>query len=361
MTGSVNRLINRSILLWSTLGLWILAELLFSSHWWPPGSNPLTEPQLRQPTNGMNVQNLKQLLAELPGVRVWMAPYFTYPEPGVLESRARLGVYDNFLVVPRSGSVTMNYGAYKLSPADTLFSLASVQGLGAEWSLAHHLGYNRFALDLGAVTQPVAATQLCLSTPQCRISGDGYAVFVIPRANATGYFMVQRLNGLIRNIPQLPFKSAGPSWGPLVFNPFQWRAIETTSTERDGYGLRLLVQSLPGRSWQIYRYPLSRYPTHLHKLLALRHDDIQLVLPPGVSGLEVCLGVVGQACESIKLTSTQSWQSIGSLLKPAQLTRINLVSSHGRAPFISTILLKLSIPMPANELLRNGHGLGVAK
>jgi len=132
---------------WWALGLVLLVELLFSSRWWPPRANPLTEPRNQhraidpspEQTNAADPPSLKTLLAASPRTPVWFAPYGTYPEPGMLESVARRGVYDTFLALPASGPVVINYGAPKLTPADTLFSLASAQGLGAEWNLARYL------------------------------------------------------------------------------------------------------------------------------------------------------------------------------------------------------------------------------
>lgn len=359
----VNRRPDLQVIAWSALGLLMLVELLFSSRWWPPGANPLANPRSNGSTSPSSAPQLNALLGAGPAARVWMAPYFTYPEPGLLESTARRGVYDTFLVVPRSGSLAMNYGAAKLTPADTLFSLAAGQGLAAEWNLAAHLGYNRFALDLGAVTQPEVAAALCQTTPQCRLSHDGYALWVIPSAKtgqsqsvAQSRSLAQRLQRLQRREPLLPYRSAGPSWGPLVFNLWQWRAEAMEPPHRDGRArrLRLSAQPSPGKAWQIYRYPLDRYPKQLRDLLRLQHGDVQLVLPDGVTRLELCIGAGDQPCRPVRLGSAPGMQQripIAEMLQPGRVNRIALLKLEAREPVASPLRLDLSLPEAARELM----------
>lgn len=334
-----------------------MVELLASSRWWPPEANPLTESVAPTSKAQAGISALNTLLAEVPHARVWMAPYFTYPEPGLLESTARSGVYATFLAVPPSGQLTMNYGASKLTPADTVFSLVSAQGLGAEWRLAQSLDYNRFALDLGAVTDREAATALCRATLHCRISGDAYALFVIPKsghdASQVGRLpaMVDRLNGLQRRSPLLPYQSAGPSWGPLVFNPFQWRAIGFRSAPVDSTGRRLQLQTQPGQYWQIYRYGLDRYPNRLRAFLDLHGEDVQLVLPQQFSTVEVCIGLNEQRCRPVRLDASRQRIAIGSLLQAGKLNCIFWRSSQASSQDSPQLLLELRLPPAAQRLL----------
>lgn len=350
----MRRTLEPRTLLWSALALWILVELLFSSRWWPPQGNPLGVPAPQKAYTSSNRArwSLRALLQAVPGgAQFWIAPYSTYPEPGMLESKARQGVYDTLLSVPAAGPVRLNYGAAKLTPADALFSMASAQGLGAEWILAGHLGYTRFALDLGAITQPAVATQLCLRTPGCRLSSDAYALFVLPAAES----MAARLNALQRRQPLLPYRSAGPSWGVLVFAPFEWRATQLLPPARPG-GLRpLLVRGLPGLRWQIYRYRLERFPARLRELLALRPDDVYLVLPSGMTALQVCIGVEGSPCKRVQLSADQPARSIGALLEPGQLTQITWIAGQGRSTDGSAPQLRLSLPQGMQGLLSDAH------
>jgi len=348
---------------WAALGLWMLVELLYSSRWWPPEANPLTDLQTRPPTAKESRPRLKTLLAAMTPVRVWMAPYFTYPEPGLLESSARRGVYDTFLAIPAKGSLAMNYGAAKLTPADTVFSLASGQGLGAEWKLARYLGYSSYALDLGAVTQPEAAVALCQSTSQCRLSGDGFALFaVVPAVHSSGtaaggLSVARQLNDLQRRDPLLPYRSAGPSWGPLVFNLYGWRVASIDPPLPDGSGRRLRLQAQPGRekNWQLYRYALDRYPEGVRNLMRLNPHDVQIVVPLGVDRVDLCIGAENEPCRPVRLNTPlntlQRGVPIGSLLKPGKVTRIMMRADQGAPPEAPFLELELRLPRTAQELL----------
>lgn len=345
--------------LWSALGLWILAELLFSSRWWPPQRNPFPvplAPPAHTTSNRVSTNRARRPLRALlqavtGGAQVWIAPYSTYPEPGMLESHARQGVYDTLLSVPAAGPVRLNYGAAKLTPADALFSLASAQGLGAEWTLAGHLGYTRFALDLGAVTQPAVATQLCLRTPSCTLSSDDYALFVLPAPDS----MAARLNALQRRQQLLPYRSAGPSWGALVFSPYEWRASQPLAPAHPSGSRPMLVRGVPGLRWQIYRYRLGRFPSRLRELLALRPGDVQLVLPSGMTALQVCIGVEGSPCQRVQLSVHQPVRAIGALLEPGQLTQITWLEGQGSSADGSALLVRLSLPQGMQELLSDAH------
>ena len=305
-------------LLWALLGAWIGIELLYSSRWWPP--NPVfVQDAAPAPQGRPTLANLLQQLPRPGGAqpRVWFAPYTTFPEPGYIESVFRRGVYDTFLAFPSNG-LSANYGASKLSAADTLFSLASAHGLAAELRLARRLGYGFFALDLGAVTHAEAAQALCQRSPGCRITSDAYALWPLTQPAAIAA-LAQGLHPLSRRLPLMPQRSAGPSWGPLVFSPFQWGPAQL----RDG---NLTLQAQPGVSWQVYRYPLDRYSRSIQVWLQLAPDAVQLVLAADVSRLQLCIRAnQNEPCHSLRLDANRRRGAIGTLLPAGQLSRLELV------------------------------------
>ena len=302
------------------------------------------------PTN-----TLRSLLAELPRApgeqtRVWFAPYTTYPETGFVESLARRGVYDTFLAIPKTG-LAANYGATKLTAADTLFSLASAYGLSAELRLAQRLGFEWFALDLGAVNAPEAAFHLCRSTPGCRLSGDAYALFPI---NQGGAELERRLGTLTRRMPLLPQQSAGASWGPLVFAPLQWSPPALRGTPAPRQDPWLVVPALPRERFELYRYPLAAYPKAVQPWLRMGGADVQLVLAPDIQALQLCIGTKRGPCKLVTLRSgVRRRLAIGDLLPPGQASRIEIVAVVRAQPGQSPFSLEMRVPGAATGLL--GH------
>jgi hypothetical protein len=164
---------DRSLVFFGLLALWIGMEVLTSSRWLAIRSI-LQQPFARGPAPG-TLAALLQHSARQPSPRVWFAPYSVFPEPGNVESRFRSGAYDTLLAFPASG-IASNYGSFKLSPADLLFAQASTQGLQAEAQLASQLGYQFFALDLGAIDSVGQGLALCKQVKGCQVSKDGYGL-----------------------------------------------------------------------------------------------------------------------------------------------------------------------------------------
>jgi hypothetical protein len=319
-------------LLWGLLAFWTGVELLYSSRWWPPNARPAA---ITAPTPAPTPPaGLRTLLSAYPDDAVWFAPYITFPETGFLESNARRGVYDTFLAFPTATGLASNYGAGRLSPADSLFSRASVQGLAAEYQLARRLGYRWYALDLGSVTDPAAAEDLCRRSPGCRLSTDRYALFPI----AAGGGLAAELAALQRRIPLLPLQSAGVSWGPLLFSPFQWGPVDADPNRPLPAGAPLRVLAKPQFSFEIFRYSLDQFPAPFRSELDLADADVQLVLPPEVFAASVCIGPADGRCRSFTLGPARPRLAIGNLLVPGQVTRIDLIDlvrqQPGDVPFV---------------------------
>lgn len=336
-------------LLWGLLGLWVGIELLHSSRWWPPTARPLVPVA---PGTALPADRLQAVLSSLPRAlgqptRVWFAPYTTFPETGFVESVARRGVYDTLLAIPPTG-LAANYGASKLTPADTLFSLASIHGLAAELRLARHLGFGWFALDLGAVTDPAAAMQLCRTSPGCRLTGDAYALFPI-QDGATD--LERRLALLRRRQPLLPHQSAGPSWGPLVFAPLQWGPTFLEGVAAPGHDPRLLLQAPARISLELYRHPLQSYPQAVQPWLRLRGQDVQLVLAPDVQAAVFCIGPPSRPCRQVMLGPGARRLAIGDLLPAGQVSRIDILDIRRSQPGQSPFTLELRAPVASQALL----------
>ena len=308
------------------LALWIIIELLYGSGWLRmPAILEIWQRQLRSQAQQRAEPKLINLLEALPARnrRVWFAPYTTFPETGIIESRNRRGIYDTFLSFPSSG-IRSNYGAINLSAADSLFAQASSQGLMAEARLAQELGYHSFALDLGAIADPLAADRLCRRTKGCQLSADAYALFPLGQAEA-GW--IEPLKGLERNLPLIPQISAAPRWGGLVGHPSQWWQ-STIASLAPGDG-RLRLRARPLWSLVLYRYPLQGLPPATRRLLNPEGLRVRAVLDPGLGGVNLCLRseaarTTGQACHPVNLTAQDPAVDISHWIQPGGLTQIDV-------------------------------------
>ena len=335
-------------LIWGLLGLWVVIELIYSSRWWP--RNPLPQRSSGHPSFiGKTLRHWLERHHRQAGdvLKVWFAPYTTFPEPGYVESAARSGVYDTFLAIPSSG-LAANYGANKLTPADTLFTLASSYGLAAELNLAKLLGYGFFVLDVGALSQPDRGVQLCKSTPGCVLSSDSYALFPIGADVAD---LQHRLTVLSRRMPQFLQVSGGPRWGAIVPAPLQWGGAFLKANPATGLDPWLVVPALPLNSFEIYRYPLDRYPKAVQPWLQLRLADVQLVPASDVQAMQVCIGPNRGPCSLVSIGPGVRRVAIGDLFRPGQVSRIEIVAIRRTQPGQSAFSLELRAPGAARALL----------
>lgn len=315
------------------LALWIAIELFYSSGWLRIDAilRSAGRQRLNQARLARVAPKLITVLEAMPAAsrRVWFAPYTTFPETGVIESRSRSGIYDTFLTFPRSG-ISSNYGALNLSAADSLFAQASSQGVIAEAHLAQSLGYRQFALDLGAISQPSAAAQLCRRSEGCRISGDAYALFPLD-AGRTGW--IAELKDQERNIPLLPQISAAPRWGGLVGQPNQWwPSTSADLTPGDG---RLRLRARPLWNLELYRYPLAGLPAATRRLLNPQGLRVRVLLGPGLRQVDLCLSsaaesAAGRPCHGVNLRSQDPAIDISRWIEPGTLTAIEVTLLLGR-------------------------------
>lgn len=320
--------------LWLLLGLLLAIEALYGSRWFSrsglfrPGTPAAATARASESSLRALLQQ-RQSASKGP-LRVWYSPYTPFPESGYVESGARTGVYDIFLTFPPQGGIITNYGALKLSAPDGAFTMASIYGLGEEMGLAKRLGYNYFALDLGAIVKPDVGASLCRTTPGCDLSSDTYALFSLAVSSASMRADISRLK---RRIPELPMMSTGSSWRSLVFEPSTFKNRTITAFKGDKRFMKFGVEAIPTPSLEIFRHELSAYPPALHPWLDLDNHDVKLSLLPQTESAVVCIGRQPPDCELVRLTAKQSNASIGSLLIPGKLNKITILDlklrSHG--------------------------------
>jgi len=316
---------DHSLVFFGLLALWIGIELLYSSRWLAIRSI-LQEPIRTGPTPGSMAEVLQRPRHEQPP-RVWFAPYGSFPEPGIVESSFRTGVYDTFLAFPASG-LASNYGAFKLGPADLLFSEASSQGLVQEARLAVDLGYQFFAVDLGAIDLGTKVVNLCKTVHHCQVSSDGYALFPLDRAHVA---WIPALGVVHRRVKEFSQRAAGFRWAGVVLHPDQWFVPDGSDLVIQ-QGVRPIVRvwarALLGNALYLYRDGDLSAPvaTRLHT----RQRRIWLTLAPGLAGAAFCLQPPGKgACTPIRLSRHRPSREISPLLPVGQVTTINTQAVYG--------------------------------
>lgn len=282
-------------------------------------------------THKTSSPKLSALLSEVPLAerKVWFAPYTTFPETGVVESRLRQGVYDTFKTFPDSG-ISSNYGAFKHSPADSLFTQASSQGLVAEAHLAQRLGYRFFALDLGAVEDPIEALKLCRQITGCQHTSDGYSLYPM---NRKAIIWIRSLAAFQRRIPLLPQQSASPRWNGLVFAPNQWWLPKAESLKAATGSMRIRARALWALS--LYRYEPSELPASARANLASRELSVKALLGPGLKGADLCIASKVTAtsknrCQIVSLRSGDGPVEITPWLSQGSVTQIQVEAIYDK-------------------------------
>jgi hypothetical protein len=325
------------------LALWIGIELVYSSGWL--SIRAILQAPIRTGPKANSIAGLLQRPHQAPPPRVWFAPYTSFPEPGQVESAWRSGVYDTFLAYPPSG-VASNYGAMKLGPADLLFSQASSQGLAQEARLAMDLGYQFFALDLGAINQGGKIAALCKTVPTCQVSSDGYALLPLDRAHGA---WIGSLGGVHRLYPDFPQRAAGFRWAGVVLQPDQW-FLPAGSDLVIKPGARPLVRVwarvMPSNALYVYRD--ADLPVSVASRLHSRLRRIWLSLVPGLGRADLCLQLPGKhPCSPIRLARNQPRREISSLVSLGQVTTIIIQALYG--PGGEAIQLNQSLVVPGSQ------------
>ena len=307
------------------LALWIGIELVYSSRWL--SIRAILQAPIRTGPKANSIAGLLERPRQAPPPRVWFAPYTSFPEPYRLESPLRTGAYDTFLAFPPSG-VASNYGAMKLGPADLLFTQASSQGLAQEARLAMDLGYQTFALDLGAINQGERIAALCKTVPTCQVSSDGYALLPLDRAHGA---WIGSLGAVHRLYPDFPQWAAGYRWAGVVLQPGQW-FLPAGSDLVIKPGPRPLVRvwALAKPSNALYVYRDDDLPVPVASRLHSRQRRIWLSLVPGLGRADLCLQLPGQdPCTPIRLARNQPRREISSLVSLGQVTTIVTRAVYG--------------------------------
>jgi hypothetical protein len=115
-----------------------------------------------------------------PRLSIWFSPYRQFPEILPEGDHRGKGDYEylSYAINAKCRVVASNYGAFRGSLADRVFSEASDQGLRQELLLARKLGYNLFALDLKKVWLSKGDAGLCEENHSiCTETSDGFLVF----------------------------------------------------------------------------------------------------------------------------------------------------------------------------------------
>ena len=307
------------------LALWIGIELVYSSGWL--SIRAILQAPIRTGPKANSVAGLLQRPRQAPPPRVWFAPYTSFPEPGQVESAWRSGVYDTFLAYPPSG-VASNYGAMKLGPADLLFTQASSQGLAQEARLAMDLGYQMFALDLGAINQGERIAALCKTVPSCQVSSDGYALLPLDRAHGA---WIGSLGAVHRLYPDFPQRAAGFRWAGVVLQPDQWflpAGSDLVIKPGPRPLVRVWARAMPSNALYVYRDGDLSVP--VASQLHTRQRRIWLSLVPGLGRADLCLQLSGlDPCTPIRLARNQPPREISSLVSLGQVTTIIIQALYG--------------------------------
>jgi len=325
------------------LALWIGIELVYSSGWL--SIRAILQAPIRTGPKANSIAGLLQRPHQAPPPRVWFAPYTSFPEPGQVESAWRSGVYDTFLAYPPSG-VASNYGAMKLGPADLLFSQASSQGLAQEARLALDLGYQFFALDLGAINQGGKIAALCKTVPSCQVSSDGYALLPLDRAHGA---WIGSLGGVHRLYPDFPQRAAGFRWAGVVLQPDQWflpAGSDLVIKPGPRPLVRVWARAMPSNALYVYRD--GDLPVSVASRLHSRQRRIWLSLVPGIGRADLCLQLPGKhPCSPIRLARNQPRREISSLVSLGQVTTIIIQALYG--PGGEAIQLNQSPVVPGSQ------------
>ena len=335
------------------LALWIGIELVYSSRWL--SIRAIFQAPIRTGPKANSIAGLLELPRQAPPPRVWFAPYTSFPEPYRLESPLRTGAYDTFLAFPPSG-VASNYGAMKLGPADLLFTQASSQGLAQEARLAMELGYQTFALDLGAINQGDRIAALCKTVPTCQVSSDGYALLPLDRAHGA---WIGSLGAVHRLYPDFPQWAAGYRWAGVVLQPGQW-FLPAGSDLVIKPGPRPLVRvwALANPSNALYVYRDDDLSVPVASRLHSRQRRIWLSLVPGLGRADLCLQLPGQdPCTPFRLARNQPRRDISSLVSIGQVTTIVTRAVYG--PGGETIRLNQSPMAPDDSQDRAVFGVEI--
>jgi hypothetical protein len=277
--------------------------------------------------------------------RVWFAPYTTFPEIMAVESGLRQGPYDTFQAFPPDG-ITTNFGAFKLSPADSAFAQAAAANLPGELGLAARLGYGWFAVDLGAIKDSAGLRQQCMSRGDCRLSGDGYALFPL---TGSAPLRPSNLAPYRRLLPDFAQRSAAPRWGSLVFKADRWWPPAESSVARAG---RRSLWARTGWDAEVYRFRREEVPPLLRPLLTPPRERLWLVLSPGLGGADLCLKPkvsrsffgAPPPCQKLQLRRGQPRVEISRWILPGRITRIHTEGLYG--PDGMPLAPEMSIPSP---------------
>jgi hypothetical protein len=208
------------------------------------------------------------------------------------------------------------------------------------------LGYQLFALDLGAINQGARIAALCKTVPTCQVSSDGYALLPLDRAHGA---WIGSLADVHRLYPDFPQRAAGFRWAGVVFQPDQW-FLPAGSDLVIKPGARPLVRvwarAMPSNALYVYRD--GDLSVSVASRLHSRQRRIWLSLVPGLGRADLCLQLPGKhPCSPIRLARNQPRREISSLVSLGQVTTIIIQALYG--PGGEAIQLNQSPVVPGSQ------------
>ncbi len=238
-----------------------------------------------------------------PQQKVWIAPYRRFPEMPLEGDSRGLGDYEylGLLTTDRCANYKINYGAFKNSPADVIFSKASADGLSQELTLARQLGYEWFILDLNKIW--LGSERLiseCERSAHCHVTSDQFVAISMKQPESVRQFdrllttTTRRLRGNTKDL-------MGEF---LVDRASQWHGIEI---QNDGSALAWSKSSRIGESLDFGGNKIKSLPVNI---------DVIILPSPSVKSLSLQLDCADGKKQQLEEISAS--RSIGSKLRSCQ-------------------------------------------
>ena len=192
---------------------------------------------------------------------IWFAPYRKYPEmPGEGDQRGR-GDYEYFynIIKANCGKLRINYGAFKGSPADLVFSNA--ENIRDEFELAKGLGYSSFIIDAYKIWLTDEFEKTCSRINYCVELADGFYIVEINRVNqgdiknlskslgkAKRFGYNKNMISLLKEMNKNPVMGNKQEWYDWEFREkeiWSWSKITTKQSKWHNFPLPQINGSLP--------------------------------------------------------------------------------------------------------------------
>jgi hypothetical protein len=257
---------------------------------------------------GINSNKSSKCIDKSP-TKIWIAPYRRFPEVPPEGNSRGLGDYEylSLLTSDTCSSFRANYGAFKNSPADKVFSNASSTGISKELSLASELGFEWFILDLNKVyLSSERFFAECKKTAQCFDTSDNFVAISIKQpetARLFGSLLTTTSRKLNKNTKDILSDH-------LFYRATGWHEIEIQS---DGSALAWSKSRDIGDSVEFGGTKIQSLPIN---------SDIVILPGPSVKDISLQLNCADGNKKTINKISTP--RSIGSNLRTCQPVSVSI-------------------------------------